>query len=236
MLPKSIINQYQNLLQRIAQEVGKLVTTGYDGSSQSVTILHEKLYQYADRLESWATNKTTDIIMDLNRANLNVWKKNSEKLSRHLKHLINNTPIGSVVKTHVEHQITYIKSLPLEAWGRVDDIHKMSIQLITEGKRANHLFDEIMKTGEVAKSRARLIARTELSRASIALTQARAVNIGSEGYIWRTVSDKAVRDTHKQLEGKFIRWDSPPTVDKMIGHAGCFPNCRCYTEVVMPEE
>ena len=29
-------------------------------------------------------------------------------------------------------------------------------------------------------------------------------------------------------------WDSPPTLDGMKGHAGEFPNCRCYPEPVIP--
>ena len=36
------------------------------------------------------------------------------------------------------------------------------------------------------------------------------------------------------MEGKFVRWDSPPTLDGMTGHAGEFPNDRCYPEPVIP--
>ncbi|MDR8377773.1 phage head morphogenesis protein, partial [Acinetobacter baumannii] len=54
------------------------------------------------------------------------------------------------------------------------------------------------------------------------------------GYIWRTSEDGDVRPSHKAMNGKFVAWNSPPTLDNLKGHAGCLPNCRCYTEPVIP--
>uniref|UniRef100_A0A3B0MF58 Phage head morphogenesis domain-containing protein n=1 Tax=Arsenophonus endosymbiont of Trialeurodes vaporariorum TaxID=235567 RepID=A0A3B0MF58_9GAMM len=62
----------------------------------------------------------------------------------------------------------------------------------------------IANSGKVTASRAKMIARTELGRATQALTQARALAIGSTGYIWRTAHDGDVRPSHKKLEGQFI--------------------------------
>jgi len=92
-----------------------------------------------------------------------------------------------------------------------------------------------MESGDVARSRALLIARTEVTRTATTLTQARAEHIGSEGYIWRTAGDGDVRPSHRAMNGKFVRWDSPPTLDNLTGHAGCVPNCRCYAEPVIPD-
>ncbi|EOT9334790.1 phage minor head protein [Escherichia coli] len=75
---------------------------------------------------------------------------------------------------------------------------------------------------------------TELGRATGALDQARALSIGSNGYIWRTAEDGDVRHSHREMEGKFVEWGRPPTLDGMTGHAGELPNCRCYKEIVLP--
>lgn len=75
---------------------------------------------------------------------------------------------------------------------------------------------------------------TELGRATGALDQARALSIGSNGYIWRTAEDGDVRHSHREMEGKFVEWGRPPTLDGMTGHAGELPNCRCYKEIVFP--
>ena len=72
------------------------------------------------------------------------------------------------------------------------------------------------------------------SKAHTALTKARAEDVGSDGYIWRSVRDGATRPSHRAMEGKFVKWGEPPTLDGMTGHAGEFPNCRCYPEPVIP--
>ncbi|EFO4716945.1 phage head morphogenesis protein, partial [Escherichia coli] len=43
-----------------------------------------------------------------------------------------------------------------------------------------------------------------------------------------------VRHSHREMEGKFVEWGKPPTLDGMTGHAGELPNCRCYKEIVFP--
>uniref|UniRef100_UPI00255ADB8F DUF6883 domain-containing protein n=1 Tax=Pseudodesulfovibrio pelocollis TaxID=3051432 RepID=UPI00255ADB8F len=76
-------------------------------------------------------------------------------------------------------------------------------------------------------------ALTEVSKAGTALTRARAESVGSEGYIWRTARDGATRPSHRAMEGRFVKWSEPPTLDGMTGHAGEFPNDRCYPEPVV---
>ncbi len=138
------------------------------------------------------------------------------------------------MKSIVAEQVKYIKSLPLEAADRVYDIQNRAIEAVVTGGRAEHFTKEIAASGDIAKSRADLIARTELGRATGALDQARALAIGSNGYIWRTAEDGDVRHSHREMEGKFVEWGKPPTLDGMTGHAGELPNCRCYKEIVFP--
>ena len=132
-------------------------------------------------------------------------------------------------RTGQVHQIA-----PLEAADRVYDIQNRATEAVVTGGRAEHFAKEIAVSGDIAKSRADLIARTELGRATGALDQARALSIGSNGYIWRTAEDGDVRHSHREMEGKFVEWGKPPTLDGMTGHAGELPNCRCYKEIVFP--
>ena len=114
------------------------------------------------------------------------------------------------------------------------DIQNKAIEAVVSGGRAEPFAKEIAASGDVSRSRANLIARTELGRATGALDQARALSIGSNGYIWRTAEDGDVRHSHREMEGKFVEWGKPPTLDGMTGHAGELPNCRCYKEIVFP--
>ena len=80
-----------------------------------------------------------------------------------------------------------------------------------------------------------MLARTAVSSTAEALVETRAKSIGSVGYVWRTARDGDVRPSHKAMEGKFVAWNDPPTLDGYRAHAGCFANCRCRPEPVLPE-
>lgn len=195
----------------------------------------DSLERYSDLIDGWAHRVAEGFALDVARQNEKEWRQYSKTISRELKNLVDNAPVGHVMKSIITEQVNHIKSLPLQAADRVYDIQNKAIEAVVTGGRAEQLANEIMASGDVAKSRATLIARTEIGRASTAFTIARALAVGSEGYIWRTAEDGDVRHSHAQMEGKFVRWDSPPTLDGLTGHAGTLPNCRCYCEVVFPK-
>ncbi len=170
---------------------------------------------------------------DLNRRDEQAWMQQAQEMSRALRDELRRAPTGETMRALMAEQVTLIKSIPLEAAKRV---HRLTIEALEDGTRAAQISKAIQESGEVAKSRADLIARTEVSRAATSLTEARALHVGSPGYFWRTSGDSDVRDSHRKMNGQFVRWDDPPTLDGMTGHAGQFPNCRCWCEVVVPED
>lgn len=224
--------RYRTSLRRIARAVGDIVNGRYDGSNDSITEIIAALERYSEIITPWATKVAENFTADLTRQNEKVWRQHSKNISRELRNLVESAPVGQVMQSIIAEQVKYIKSLPLEAADRVYDIQNKAIEAVVTGGRAEQFAKEIASTGDVAKSRADLIARTELGRATGALDMARAIAIGSDGYIWRTADDGDVRDSHDHMKGKFVRWDSPPTLDGMTGHAGELPNCRCYKEIV----
>ncbi|MGK0705322.1 phage head morphogenesis protein [Yokenella regensburgei] len=161
------------------------------------------------------------------------WRSVSQVISEGLRDVVGNTPVGYVAEDIIHRQIQYIKSLPLEAADRVMDIQARAVAAVVNGERPDELYQMIMQSGEVAASRAQLIARTEIGRATGALTQARALAVGSEGYWWR-IEGAGTRDSHRKMRDIFVRWDNPPTLDGMTGHAGCLPNCKCWPDVQIP--
>ncbi|CCW31063.1 conserved hypothetical protein [Xenorhabdus nematophila F1] len=228
--------QYRTSLQKIAQAVGEIVRNSYDGSNDSVTEIMDAMDSYSEIITPWAQRVAQRFALDINRHNEKEWRQRSQIISQELRYLVDNAPVGQVMRSIVEEQIKYIKSLPIEAADRVYDIHNKAIEAVVTGGQHEPFAQEIANTGEVALSRAKLIARTELGRAQTALTQARALSVGSTGYIWRTADDGDVRHSHKEMEGEFVDWARPPTLDGLTGHAGTIPNCRCYCEVIIPED
>ena len=162
-----------------------------------------------------------------------MWRSVSNDISDGLRDVMGNTPIGQVSQDIVYRQIQLMKSLPLEAADRVREIQSRAIEAVINGERPEQLYSMIMESGDVAAGRAKMIARTEIGRATGALTQARALAVGSEGYFWR-IEGYGTRDSHRWMKDKFVRWDNPPTLDSMTGHAGCLPNCKCWPEVQIP--
>ena len=226
--------RYRTSLRRIARAVGDIVNGRYDGSNDSITEIIEALERYSEIITPWATKVAENFTADIVRKNDEQWRKHSKTISRELRNLVNSAPPGQVMKSIDAEQVKYIKSLPPEAADRVYDIQNRAIEAVVTGGIAEHFAKEIAASGDIAKSRADLIARTELGRATGALDQARALSIGSNGYIWRTAEDGDVRHSHQEMEGKFVEWGKPPTLDGMTGHAGELPNCRCYKEIVFP--
>lgn len=205
-----------------------------DGVVKDIDRLRETLTQYAMVIEPWARAVAESMIADVYRRDKRLWKQHSQDMGTELRTLLTSeAPVSQALAGLQDEQVRLIKSLPLEAAERV---HQLSLQSMVESRRASEVAKAILATEDVTKARAMLIARTEVSRAASNLVQARSQYAGSEGYIWRTSRDGDVRDSHKAMEGKYVRWSSPPTLDKLKGHAGTLPNCRCYAEPVFRDD
>ncbi|MDH0638205.1 phage minor head protein [Pseudomonas sp. GD03860] len=224
--------EYQRSLTQVARQVGSIINGFPLGDPAADPTITQVLRKYADLLNDWAIATAGRMIADVNQQDRKAWASRSEEMARALGEEIRNADTGAAMRGLLAEQVTLIKSIPLEAAQRV---HELTLKGIEDGTRAGEIAKEIQRSGDVATSRAQLIARTEVSRTAATLTEARAKAVGSEGYIWRTAHDGTVRHSHKEMEGKFVRWDSPPTLDKLTGHAGCLPNCRCWPEPVIPE-
>jgi SPP1 gp7 family putative phage head morphogenesis protein len=148
--------------------------------------------------------------------------------------------VGQVAFALLNEQVDLIKSLPIEAGLRAQDI---AAENFLAGRRAAvdpetvaRLKEEMGMSTEVAVNRARLIARTETARANASFVQARAQSVGVLGYIWRTTMDGAERHSHAEMNGVFVPYNKVPHLsDGTKGHAGTFPNCRCWQDPVLPE-
>jgi SPP1 gp7 family putative phage head morphogenesis protein len=224
--------QYATTLRKIAKAIDTIVK-GFDPSDQNyASHIQMALARYADTVAPWAKSVARRMIADVARRDENAWKRVSSVMGRDLASEIRYAPIGRTVQDLMQQQVELITSLPIEAAQRV---HQLTLKAITEGSRAKEIADDIFNTGEVTRSRATLIARTEVARTSSTLTQARAEHIGSTHYVWRTAGDADVRDDHKKLNGKAFAWDDPPVADSRSGtraNPGCIWNCFLGNERV----
>jgi SPP1 gp7 family putative phage head morphogenesis protein len=226
---------YSSQLRQLAGHVGQIIKGFPLSDPSSVPMLTDMLRRYAESLTPWASATAAKMLEEVNQKDAAAWRATSEELSVGVAREIRETPVGDVFLKLQAEQVEIIKSIPIEAAQRV---HELTIKGLEDSTRAKEIAAEIMRSGDVAKSRAMTIARTEVARASSNFTQARAEAIGSTHYIWRTSHDGDVRSDHKALDGKAFAWSDPPIADKRSGaraHPGCIYNCRCFAEPIIKD-
>ena len=114
---------------------------------------------------------------------------------------------------------------------------------IRSGLRHEAIAQQIEDEFGTTKSRAKLIARDQVSKLNGQLTQLRQNDIGIKEYIWHTSGDERVRASHAIMDGKRCRWDDPtvyfdgkawvPRPSSAVQeHPGGDFQCRCWAEPV----
>lgn len=229
--------QLRTQLRKIAEQVGALVDGFPPGDPAYAPTIEQLLRRYAEALGPWAEVTAARMLDDLNRRDEQAWMQQAADMSHALRDELRRAPTGETMRALMAEQVGLIKSIPLEAAERV---HRLTIEALEDSTRAAAISKEIQRSGEVAKSRADLIARTEVSRAATSLTEASALAVGSTHYIWRTSGDSDVRAGHRAMEGKVCAWNDPPEVDEngrvMRFHPGQIWNCRCWAEPIISED
>lgn len=225
-------SQYGIALRKIARHVGHLIR-GFDlDNEHDAAMLAEALQRYAVLLTPWAKSAARRMVAEVRARSDQQWRKVAAEMGANFRELFGSDDTIAVRYRQLQaEQVEYITSIPRDAGLR---IHELIRNGVLEGKRFTEIVPAIQRGGEVSKSKANTIARTETGRVVTNLTQARSESIGSDGYIFRTVRDAQVRPSHKAMEGKFILWSQPPTLDGITAHAGAFINCRCFPEPVIP--
>lgn len=160
------------------------------------------------------------------------------KIYEALKHEIDTTPIGISIREQVERNARLITGIPRKVSEEMTDyVSKRAI----EGRRSEDIAEELQSIyPKMFKNKADLIARTETSKTSTALTKARCDNLGIKAYIWRTSEDIRVRESHEKMDDVIVFWNEPPSPETLAGeknvghyHAGNIYNCRCYPEPII---
>lgn len=157
-----------------------------------------------------------------------------ERVHRALREELNG-PVGERVRALTAANARLIRSLPLEI---AEQVNAKVAKAQLEGERGEAFYDRVLS--HFTRSHARLLARTETSKASTALTQARSEDLGLDWWVWQTSKDQRVRSSHKKMQGVLCSWGDLPSPEQLVGEkvyghyaAGNIFNCRCYPEPVL---
>lgn len=105
----------------------------------------------------------------------------------------------------------------------VDKIQSVVTEAVKNGDTAKNIIPKVKNILSVNQTRAALIAVDQISKLNGTLTKQRQTNLGVKEYDWLTVGDERVRLSHRALNGKRFKWDSPPSE----GHPSQRVRCRC---------
>jgi len=226
---KTSEQRYGRELKKIAKVTASIVMSHTDEWKYDVAA-NALLSAYSKSIAPWASRTAMRMIKEVLVSNNRGWSAASKSIGQQFKTEMTGK-VGITARQLHDAQVELIQSIPIEAGERAQ---RLSMEAVTGGRRASEVAEEIARTEEVTKNRAMLIARTEVSKANASITQARAESVGVEAYVWHTSEDGDVRESHADMDGEIVRYDSPPMLsDGMQGHAGEFPNCRCWQEPII---
>ncbi len=190
-------------------------------------------------LEMWARQAAQRMITGTLAHSARTWREAAQEgmkgpeIYRALRESLNG-PVGVTARNLVDQNARLIQSVPEEVAARIT---RYVQEQATKGIRAQAMEAEIRRMApKLAASRIRLIARTETSKASTALTRARSEELELDWYIWQTSKDQRVRPSHRKMDGVLVSWTEPCSPEALFGepHApspydvGCIYNCRCF--------
>lgn len=231
--------EFARALKKVGRVSGHIVEAHVDGAKiRGEPEMQAALKAYSKLIDPWARRQSAKMLAKVSKANRTAYQreanlKASEKQAREmgkaLRSSVAEADVGLTAAALMNEQVELIKSIPIRVGLRAQ---KLSMEAVYNGTRADEIARELARSSDVSESAALLIARTEVARSNASITQARAQAVGSQGYIWRTTMDGAERDSHAKMNGKFVLYSAPPTLsDGTTGHAGTFPNCRCWQDV-----
>lgn len=198
-------------------------------------------FQDSQEYSDFVMSTVERMVTGLNTGNYSTWRKAAKEATKGnmlYRALLEEmqTGISSSIKNQIMENANLIRTLPTDTAQKV-------VKNITEeaykGKRASEIARIIQEeTSKHSRASAKLIARTEVSKATTALTKARSEDLGLKWYVWRTALDgDRVRKSHRNMEGVLVAWSNPPSPEALVGepsvgnyHAGNIWNCRCYPE------
>lgn len=212
-------------------------------SGNDVNLFQSKMqiFQNSVPYDNYINDIVKRMVTPLAARNYETWRKAARVSTRsHFLYTVLMEELKQGIKKDIDSQIisnaALIKTLPSDTAQKVvRDIE----EYVLSGLRAEEIEKLIQdKTRQHSRASARLIARTEVSKTTSALTKARSEELGLRWYVWRTMEDgDRVRKSHRIMNDVLVSWNNPPSPELLVKekdvgryHAGNIWNCRCYSE------
>jgi SPP1 gp7 family putative phage head morphogenesis protein len=136
--------------------------------------------------------------------------------------------LATLMDGFVSKNVAQIRDIPQKM---ITDVESTVTEALTSGRLRKDIAKELQKKLNLGRARANTIARDQIGKFHGQLNATRQKEIGVSRFIWRTVGDERVRDSHEEREGQTYSYDDPPD-----GELPGEPiNCRCFAEPVLED-
>lgn len=127
------------------------------------------------------------------------------------------------IKLATRENVRLIKTIPDKYFSEVERVVNEGV---LSGKSTDKIVESIESASNKSTNNARLIARDQVGKVLATTTKARQIQAGVGHYIWRSIGDNRVRDSHEDFDGNRYSWkEGSPE-----GHPGEPIQCRCIAE------
>ena len=242
---RSVEYEFRNSLLKICKLFNKIATSTQQDQQAYINAMNN--FQNSDEYNRFIGSAVKRMVTGLYQSNSNTWREAARKATKGkmlygaLMEELRKCD-SRIMQDQIVENISLIKTLPNDVATKVvKDIEEATLK----GKRASEIEKIIrVQTDKHSRASARLIARTEVSKTTTALTKQRSEQLDLHWYVWRTALDgDRVRKSHRNMEDVLVNWNNPPSPEALVGekdvgkyHAGNIWNCRCYPEPFLDVE
>ena len=198
-------------------------------AEQAQSFNYKGIAGYIQRIAQDIVNRNNkgfvDVVKSLITGSKGMDSTRQQELNKALQDTIKQRKIYVPLMCKFEENVSLIKNIPMDVIQELRNKYAAGVSF-----RGTDIEQYLTKR---LGNRARLIIRTESSKLNAALTEVRARNLGISAFIWSTSEDRRVRPSHKMMDGVVVFYGNILSLDKMIGYAGEYPNCRCISAPIV---
>lgn len=152
-----------------------------------------------------------------------------KKKANGLYGLVNQSAIDILRDVFLSVNVGLIKSVSNDASARI------MREIAKDPKDLAPIIDRIQAAGNLTRSRARTIARTEVAKLNADMSRVKSIALGVTEYEWRTAGDERVRDRHADCDGKIYKYGQQTDTDSGEEPAQEV-NCRCVAINIISDD
>lgn len=192
--------------------------------------LYERMRALAVALARTATETVTRILrLETERHTKDFIAKAKRSMGVDLVAVVRNADLEDYMDVAATRNAGLITNISTDT---VDRIQTLTTNAVLQGRTAKQLQIDLVNQFGIADSRAKLIARDQISKVTSELNEIRHKQAGIDEYEWITSRDERVRPRHRALDGRVYKYGEATGAEGGLS-PGRPIRCRCIARAIV---